>query len=79
MWEQNTTLYFRHYLFLVKRQKYEVRKVIGQTITYPNDMECFKGENNHFSPLEEPQMTILVWFDSTECSACKLNGIKMSS
>lgn len=55
---------------------HEVRKVIGQTITYPNDMECFKGENNHFSPLEEPQMTILVWFDSTECSACKLNGIK---
>ena len=52
-----------------------VKSSIGQTITYPNEILCVEGADKHYAPLADPIMTLLVWFDSTECSSCKIRGI----
>lgn len=54
-----------------------VKNTIGQTVSYPSDLFYIEGADKRYVSLEHPEMTLLVWFDSTECSSCKLKGMSM--
>lgn len=52
----------------------EMKNVIGSTVTLPDNMELFKGLPKYDNS-STPKSSIIVWYDSTMCSACKLSGM----
>lgn len=52
----------------------EMKNLIGSTVTLPCDMELFLGSSK-YDNYSNPKASIIVWYDSTMCSVCKLSGL----
>ncbi len=38
-------------------------------------MQCFEGEVFKFTDLQDNRQRIVIWYDSTECSICRINDL----
>lgn len=66
-------------LFCLSCQKQKLKddliRIYGQVITNPTDMQCFEGEVFKFTDLQDNRQRIVIWYDSTECSICRINNL----
>lgn len=52
----------------------DVKNVIGSTIILPDNLEYFSG-SILYENVATPKASIIVWYDSTMCSSCKLSSL----
>lgn len=52
-----------------------IRKFVGSEIQYPSELMLFKGRNPYYEIYDEPYGSLVIWYDSNECSPCRLSSI----
>lgn len=50
-------------------------QLYNKVITNPTDMQCFEGEVFKFTDLQDNSQRIVIWYDSTEYSICRINDL----
>lgn len=54
----------------------EMKDVVGTQITLPQSLEYLSGTDSSYENQDRALATILIWYDSTMCSTCKLSGLQ---
>src|SRR5574344_2142649 len=57
----------------------EMKDVMGTEISLPQSLEYIAGTDSSYDNNNGSLATILVWYDSTMCSTCKLSGLQSLS
>ena len=55
--------------------KKQAKLLYTQEISFPATMLCLEGEKYKFLDLCESHPRIVIWYDSTECSICRINDL----
>lgn len=58
------------------RIKKEMKDVVGTEITLPQSLEYISGRDSTYESQDKTLATMLIWYDSTMCSTCKLSGLQ---
>lgn len=54
----------------------EMKDVVGKEITLPQSLEYISGRDSTYESQDKTLATMLIWYDSTMCSTCKLSGLR---
>lgn len=54
----------------------EMKDVVGTQIILPQSLEYISGTDSTYENQDRALFTILIWYDSTMCSTCKLSGLQ---
>lgn len=52
-----------------------IRKFVGSTIQYPSELMFIEGRNPHYKIHDAPNGSLIIWYDTNECSPCRLSSI----
>lgn len=58
-----------------KMPEREIRRVYGEQIVMPSTLRYVNGALLEYGYSDDAMATLLIWYDSTQCSGCKLSGI----
>ena len=53
----------------------DIRRVYGEQIVMPSTLRYVSGALLEYGYSDDALATLLIWYDSTQCSGCKLSGI----
>ncbi len=57
------------------KMRNDMNRFYSQTVSFPASMPCFEGEKIKFLDLKDNRSKIVIWYDSSECSSCRINNL----
>lgn len=52
-----------------------IKKFVGSEIQYPSELMLVEGRDPFYKICDEPYGSLIIWYDSNECSPCRLSNI----